>query len=78
MREVAVIVTGTGLEARLVAFVVYASETVLSLLDVKRICAELFPRYMIIDDIQVVSALPRTRNGKVDRLALLPLLHNKS
>jgi amino acid adenylation domain-containing protein len=78
MREAAVIVTGTGLEARLVAFVVYANETVLSLLDVKRICAERLPRYMIIDDIRVISALPRTRNGKIDRIALLTLLKNRN
>jgi acyl-coenzyme A synthetase/AMP-(fatty) acid ligase len=25
---------------------------------------------MIVDDINTVSALPRTRNGKIDRLAL--------
>lgn len=70
LHEVAVIVTGTDLDARLIAFVVPAGTEVPSLLEMKRHCAERLPRYMIIDEIQVVSVLPRTRNGKIDRLAL--------
>ena len=71
VREAAVAVTGTGLEARLVAFVAPDAVTP-SLLDLKRHCAERVPRHMIIDRVVVVEDLPRTRNGKVDRLALQP------
>jgi amino acid adenylation domain-containing protein len=76
IHEVAVVVVGVGLEARLVAFVVPATAAhgipllLPSLLEIKRFCAERLPRYMIIDDIRAISALPRTRNGKIDRLAL--------
>ena len=70
IHEVAVTVVGTGLETRLVAFVVPVSETVPSLLEIKRLCAERLPRYMIVDDVRTLAALPRTRNGKIDRLAL--------
>lgn len=70
LHEAAVVVTGTGLDTRLVAFIVPAGTEVPSLLEMKRHCAERLPRYMIIDEIQVVYALPRTRNGKVDRQML--------
>jgi acyl-coenzyme A synthetase/AMP-(fatty) acid ligase len=40
------------------------------LLEIKRHCAERLPRYMIIDRAIFLHELPRTRNGKVDRLAL--------
>jgi len=71
IREVAVVVRGSGLEARLVAYVAPIPGAELSLLALKRQCAERLPRYMIIDDVKHVAALPRTRNGKVDRLALV-------
>lgn len=70
LHEVAVIVAGPGLDARLVAFVVLAAEKIPSLLEIKRHCAERLPRYMIIDEMKVINALPRTRNGKIDRLLL--------
>ena len=41
-----------------------------TLLDVKRLCAEKLPRYMIPDDAVSMAELPRNRNGKVDRRAL--------
>jgi amino acid adenylation domain-containing protein len=66
--EAAVAVVGSGVEARLVAFLVVRSE--LPLLELKRHCAERLPRYMIIDRAIYLHELPRTRNGKVDRLAL--------
>lgn len=68
--EVAVIVVGKELESRLVAFAVAAISDVPPLLDMKRHCAEHLPRSMIIDEIHWVLALPRTRNGKIDRLSL--------
>jgi amino acid adenylation domain-containing protein len=76
IHEAAVIVTGTGLEARLVAFVVVTlgDGAIPSLLEMKRHCAERLPRYMIVDEVHTVSALPRTRNGKIDRFALPHLI----
>jgi L-proline---[L-prolyl-carrier protein] ligase len=68
IHEAAVALVGSGIEARLVAFLVAPRE--LPLLDIKRHCAERLPRYMIIDRAIYLHELPRTRNGKVDRLAL--------
>ncbi len=74
IHETAVLVAGTGLQARLIAFVVQTNNGVPSLLEMKRFCAERLPRYMIIDEVYAVSAFPRTRNGKIDRLALSSLI----
>ena len=63
-------VRGTGLDARLVTFVVVVGGEIPTLLEVKRHCSTHLPRYMIIDEMHVIAALPRTRNGKIDRLAL--------
>ena len=71
VREVAVTIVGSGMEARLKAYVVGDSPP--SLLELKRHCAERLPRYMIVDQVAVVASLPRTRNGKVDRLKLQEL-----
>jgi amino acid adenylation domain-containing protein len=68
IKDVAVIVMGAGMQARLVACIV--ASPVPSLLEVKRHCAQRLPRYMIVDSVQVVSTLPRTRNGKIDRVTL--------
>lgn len=70
IHEAAVLAIGSGMEARLAAFVVSTTETAPSLLEVKRHCAERLPRYMIVDIVRVLPALPRTRNGKIDRLVL--------
>ena len=70
IHEVAVIVSGEAMEARLVACVVCKREPRPSLLQLKKLCAEHLPRYMIIDAVRFFSALPRTRNGKIDRLKL--------
>ena len=55
------------MEQRLVAVLV-PSDPALSVLDVKRHCAERLPRYMIPSDIRLVRDLPSTSNGKVDRV----------
>ncbi|NEQ66989.1 MAG: amino acid adenylation domain-containing protein [Symploca sp. SIO2D2] len=67
LSESAVIVTGQGSEAYLVAFLVSHVNPPPSLLKVKQHCALHLPRYMIVDKIRYVQALPRTRNGKIDR-----------
>lgn len=51
----------------IVAVVVPASGYVLSALEVRRHVAELLPRYMVPARVEIVSALPRTSTGKVDR-----------
>jgi amino acid adenylation domain-containing protein len=66
--EAAVVAVGSGIEAQLVAFI--AGRRELALLELKRHCAERVPRHMIVDRAVFVEELPRTRNGKVDRLAL--------
>jgi amino acid adenylation domain-containing protein len=76
--EVAVIAAGQDLESRLIAFIVAAASARPRLLDLKRHCAERLPRYMIIDEAHFVSEIPRTRNGKIDRLALFTLFSNES
>ena len=68
--EAAVTTVGEGMESRLAAFVVVSTVDPPHLLDIKRHCAERLPRYMIVDDVYFVSELPRTRNGKIDRLSL--------
>ncbi len=73
--DVAVVTTGSGMDARLVAFLVCDKQQP-SLLEIKRHCAEYLPRYMIVDSIRFLSALPHTRNGKVDRLALAQSLQS--
>jgi L-proline---[L-prolyl-carrier protein] ligase len=70
IHEAVVMIEGAGMEARLVAFIVKKNGKPISLLDIKRHCAEHLPRYMIIDYVNFLSQLPRTRNGKVDRLKL--------
>jgi amino acid adenylation domain-containing protein len=70
IHEVAVLAVGEDLNTRIMAFIACTGPSAPSLLELKRHCAERLPRYMIIDDVNVLSALPRTRNGKIDRLAL--------
>jgi acyl-coenzyme A synthetase/AMP-(fatty) acid ligase len=69
IQEAVVMASGSGPEARLVAYVLAAGAPP-SILDVKRHCAERLPRYMIVDRLQVVTQLPRTQNGKIDRVLL--------
>ncbi|MGW2783621.1 amino acid adenylation domain-containing protein [Streptomyces populi] len=67
--EVAVLVDGNGMAARIVAVVVPVGPPP-GLLALKRHCAERLPRYMIPDSVLTVAELPRTRNGKTDRQTL--------
>jgi amino acid adenylation domain-containing protein len=70
IHEAVVVLEGSGIEARLTAFVVRTNGEPVTLIDLKRDCSEHLPRYMIVDHVKFLSELPRTRNGKVDRLKL--------
>ncbi|MBX7096415.1 MAG: amino acid adenylation domain-containing protein [Myxococcaceae bacterium] len=70
VQDVAVVAVGEGHEGQLVAFVVPKPGKDPSLMSLKAACAERVPRYMIVDVVHMLEALPRTRNGKTDRLAL--------
>jgi amino acid adenylation domain-containing protein len=69
IEDVAVVAAGSGIHARLVAFIAARCERP-PLLEIKRHCAERLPRHMIVDGTIFLDSLPRTRNGKIDRLAL--------
>ncbi|MFH9398129.1 amino acid adenylation domain-containing protein [Streptomyces sp. NPDC017556] len=68
--EAVALVVGAGIEARLVVFVVPEKSHVIGVLELRRHCAQLLPRYMVADEFRTASELPRTRNGKADRAAL--------
>jgi amino acid adenylation domain-containing protein len=70
LRAAAVVVSGESIKTRIVAFAVASGASRPTVLQLKRHCADRLPRYMIIDDVRYVEALPRTANGKIDRLAL--------
>ncbi len=69
--EAGAVVTGAGMDGRLVAFVVPLHGRTPGVLSLRRHCADRLPRYMVADELHVVGALPRTRNGKIDRPALV-------
>nr|MDQ2694806.1 AMP-binding protein [Pseudomonadota bacterium] len=67
----AVVLADTEGGPRLRAFV--ESATALDPAALTRALARRLPAYMIPDDLQVLPALPRSANGKIDRRALLAL-----
>jgi amino acid adenylation domain-containing protein len=74
VKDASALVVGEGLTAQLVVFVATGAAKGPTLLDVKRLCANKLPRYMIPDDAVSMAELPRNRNGKIDRSALLATL----
>jgi acyl-coenzyme A synthetase/AMP-(fatty) acid ligase len=76
--DVAVVVTGDGMTARLSAVMVCHDVSRPTLLELKKYCAERIPRYMIIDRVRWVDALPRSANGKVDRKEIAANLEKAS
>ncbi|WP_263172702.1 amino acid adenylation domain-containing protein [Streptomyces sp. SCSIO ZS0520] len=68
--EAAALVVGEGIGARLAAFVVARPGTDPGPLALTGHLARRLPRYLVPDEIRRTPALPRTRNGKVDRAAL--------
>jgi len=69
--DVAVVLAGTGMDAKIVAYVVTAGTGTPGLLELKRYCAATLPRHMIIDAVRHVAELPRTGTGKLDRRAVV-------
>jgi amino acid adenylation domain-containing protein len=68
--DVAVVLAGTGMDAKIVAYVVMVGTSTPDLLELKRHCAAALPRHMIIDGVRHVTELPRTGTGKLDRRAV--------
>ncbi len=68
--DVAVVLSGTAMDAKIVAYVVPAGDVAPDILELKRHCATALPRHMIIDAVRSVRALPRNGNGKLDRRSL--------
>ncbi|MCZ7373256.1 amino acid adenylation domain-containing protein [Micromonospora sp. WMMC250] len=71
--EAVAVVTGTGVDARLTAFVLPHPDRQPGTLALRQHCAQQLPRYMLVDHVRTVTELPRTRNGKIDRSALLAI-----
>ncbi|MGM1063122.1 amino acid adenylation domain-containing protein [Saccharothrix sp. Mg75] len=65
-----VVADGFGLDVRLVAFLQVKPGSDVTLASTRSWLAQRLPAYMSIDDVRVVPELPRTDNGKVDRLRL--------
>jgi amino acid adenylation domain-containing protein len=70
VKEVAVLIQGEGMQAGIGAYLVPANGAKVTLLAIKKYCSEKLPRYMIVDKVTLIEAMPRTRNGKIDRLKL--------
>lgn len=68
--EAAAIAVGEGVDTRLVAFVAARPGREPGSLALRQHVAQYLPRYMMADEVQVLSGLPRNGNGKIDRLAL--------
>lgn len=68
--DVAVVLEGAGMDAKITAYVVTAGASAPGLLELKRHCSTALPRHMIIDAVRHVAELPRTGNGKLDRRAM--------
>lgn len=76
LREVAVIKAGEGVEAVLVAFFVTDGSTAPNVIELKKHCAKRLPNYKLVNLAWPLETMPRTANGKVDRLRLNHLVQN--
>lgn len=69
----AVVVIGAGLAGRIHAVVVPVDGERPTTLGLKAHCAAHLPTYMVVDAVRLVTELPRTANGKLDRTAAAEL-----
>lgn len=76
INEACVVSTG-GQDAELVAFLVAPGPERPGLLSLKRHCAGHLPWYMVVDKVRYCEALPRTRNGKLDRQAVQRMVDSR-
>jgi len=67
---VAVAIPDEFLGNRILAFVVVASSSQLTPMDLVTFCAGIVPKYMVPERIEFRDALPKTSSGKIDRTAL--------
>jgi amino acid adenylation domain-containing protein len=70
VRQVAVMVHGEGVNARLVAYVVFEEESGFDLREMRRILRQFLPDYMVPSLLVELDKLPLTPSGKVHRKAL--------
>ncbi len=68
--EAAAVAVGDGGDTRLVAFVAPRPGREPGVLALTQHTAERLPRHMVADEVHIVPGLPRTENGKIDRLTL--------
>jgi len=73
LADVAVVLLGEGVDARLVAFFVAGDSPPPPLIRLKEHCAARVPPYMLIHAAWPLDVIPRTPNGKVDRRRLTDL-----
>jgi amino acid adenylation domain-containing protein len=71
LEAVAVAVPHEQLGNTIRAFVVPQGEASMVESDLKRYCAQKLPHYMVPEDIEIRSVLPRTATNKIDRSGLL-------
>jgi amino acid adenylation domain-containing protein len=71
--EAAAVVVGSGMDSRLVAFVVPVAGRTPGGLGLRRHVAERLPRYMVADEFRFLPEFPRTTHGKTDRATLAAL-----
>jgi hypothetical protein len=70
VRQVAVMVHGEGVNARLVAYVVFEEGSGFDLREMRRILRQFLPDYMVPSLLVELDKLPLTPSGKVHRKAL--------
>ncbi|HYY99502.1 MAG TPA: amino acid adenylation domain-containing protein, partial [Pyrinomonadaceae bacterium] len=70
VREAAAVVSGEGVEKRIVAYVVGSEPGGLSAAELREQLKERLPEYMMPSAFVLLGALPLTANGKLDRAAL--------
>ncbi|MFF9765950.1 amino acid adenylation domain-containing protein [Streptomyces sp. NPDC014636] len=68
--EAAAVAVGEGVDTRLVAFVAPRSGRDLGVLALRQYLTQRLPRYLVADEVRLLSPLPRNGNGKIDRPAL--------